>query len=70
MVLLFNCILFIIIWIIGYLTGVRDSNNEWIWASNAPNLRQFCRGRSYSVKDEGKDNGEAQLCACYKGRKK
>lgn len=56
--------------LVGYVVGIWQTNNKWIWASHAANLRNFCRKRKFSVKDEGMDTSDIQLSACYKGRTK
>lgn len=56
--------------IVGYCVATWQTNNKWIWTSNAANLRNFCRKRKFSVKDEGVDTMEYQASACYKGRTK
>lgn len=55
---------------VGYVVGIWQTNNKWIWASTASNLRNFCRKRRYSVKNEGEEDFEALVSACYKGRLK
>lgn len=56
--------------ILGYCLAIWQTNNKWIWVSNASNLRQLCRKRKFSVKDEGVDVSDIQVSACYKGRVK
>jgi len=37
-------------YIFGYCVAVWQTNNKWIWASNAPNLRQICRKENSLLK--------------------